>query len=563
VPKNFFKKNAQLKILSFWVIFSFFLLLEISYFAARNELSTRLPFGIEIAKADYSLVSSEIVADNLEKRITEFLAQPLQFQTSQKIIEISPAKIDLKISWHDLLATSQRALVSFESLTLPVKLNEKRLRRILLNADRELEYSATDARVFLEENEKLKIQTEKTGRKTDFHAIAAAIRKNASILHNELIEIETKNIPAKISVAELEPFRKLLTKIIDVPLVLSESNYRRFKINLANRISWFDFGVRYILAKKTIELSNHNRFKFLDNQPIIFLRRAEIEKFVQEELNPLVADLPHGVKISQTIDGNIEFDGIAKNGRLVDATKLFKKIERALTEETRDILIPFRQIAAPVKITKQLAQLGITELIGESVTNYAGSPRNRQYNIRVAADKLNGKIIASGKEFSFIRTLGPILYSTGYRDELVIKKGDVIPEVGGGVCQVSTTFFRTALAAGLPITAQKPHTLKVHYYDPPGLDATIYPGSADLRFLNDTGYPILIQAVVENTSLHVNFFGYPDGRYVKLVGPFFPNGEPITNLARSGLRMFWERKITTAANKEITERYNSFYRLHK
>ncbi|MFH0776693.1 MAG: VanW family protein, partial [Patescibacteria group bacterium] len=194
-------------------------------------------------------------------------------------------------------------------------------------------------------------------------------------------------------------------------------------------------------------------------------------------------------------------------------------------------------------------------------TNYAGSPANRQYNIRVAAAKLNGRIILPDEKFSFVKNLGTITLASGYRQELIIKNGDIIPEVGGGVCQVSTTFFRTALATGLPITRQRPHSFKVLYYDPPGLDATIYPGSADLEFLNDTGAPLLVQTAVEGTTLRVNFFGTSDGRAVKMAGPFYPNGDPVTNLRLAGLKMFWTREVDKKNGEVISEKYNASYRI--
>ncbi|MCK5472165.1 VanW family protein, partial [Candidatus Gracilibacteria bacterium] len=263
----------------------------------------------------------------------------------------------------------------------------------------------------------------------------------------------------------------------------------------------------------------------------------------------------------RNLDGKIEFEGVAKSGRTVNAEELFTRISAAIENENREIEIPFRILTAPVKVTDELRNLGIRELVGEAMTSYDGSPANRQHNIRTAARKLNGILIPPGEEFSFLKSLGLVTTRTGYLRELIIKEGDVVPEIGGGVCQVSTTFFRTALAAGIPITQQKSHSLKVHYYFPPGLDATVYPGSADLKFLNNTDHPLLIQAEVEETMLRVNFFGTSDGRSVKLAGPFYPNGDPITNLWYAGMKMFWTRKIIPAEGDEITEKYSTAYRL--
>ncbi|HZQ29900.1 MAG TPA: VanW family protein, partial [Patescibacteria group bacterium] len=102
---------------------------------------------------------------------------------------------------------------------------------------------------------------------------------------------------------------------------------------------------------------------------------------------------------------------------------------------------------------------------------------------------------------------------------------------GGGVCQVSTTFFRALLNAGLPIVERHPHSYRVGYYEqdsPPGLDATIYYPSVDLKFRNDTGNYILIQTVVDydNLRLTFNLYGTKDGREVSISNSVITNQTP-------------------------------------
>ncbi len=511
--------------------------LEMTYFVARNELADRLPLGLAIGDTPIGLLAKPAATELLENRIAEFSTHPLRFKFENQILEITPVEIDLRFDFAgkvDLLASE---LVNFGSENLPVELNEKRLRRLLLGKLPELEFGATDAKVFLGENGELKILPEKSGRKTDFGKIAEAVRKNAGKFSDAEIAIASESIEPQIFAADLEPFRDELAGIIAEKLILKKTNYERFEVELADRVAWFGFdGER------------------------IFLKKDAVAKFVEKELNPLLAELPRDISISKNAAGGIEFDGVATNGRAIDAEKLFAGMATALENNWREVEIPFRELPAPVKISSELAALGIVELVGEAATNYDGSPANRQHNIRVAAAKLSGKIIPADAEFSFIDYLGLVALSNGYRRELVIKEGAIIPEVGGGVCQVSTTFFRTALDAGVPITAQKPHSMKVSYYDPPGLDATVYPGSADLKFLNDTGAPILIQATVEGTKLRVNFFGRKDGREVKIVGPFYPNGAPVTNLRLAGMRMFWTREVARNGETTISEKYSASYK---
>src|SRR6185369_11000366 len=102
---------------------------------------------------------------------------------------------------------------------------------------------------------------------------------------------------------------------------------------------------------------------------------------------------------------------------------------------------------------------------------------------------------------------------------------------GGGVCQVSTTLFRAALNAGLPIVERHAHAYRVHYYEEdssPGVDATVYVPTVDLKFKNDTGHYILIQSIIDLTQPRLTFmiYGTNDGRVVNQTAPVVTNIRP-------------------------------------
>lgn len=174
-----------------------------------------------------------------------------------------------------------------------------------------------------------------------------------------------------------------------------------------------------------------------------------------------------------------------------------------------------------------LNNLGIKELLARGQSDFSGSTRSRIQNIRVGASRYHGLIIEPGEEFSFVKDLGPVDGAHGFTPELVIKPEGTVPEFGGGLCQVSTTAFRAAFFGGLPITARRNHSYAVKYYewitdDQPrsvGLDATIYPGAQDLKFINDTNGPILIATKIEGARLYFDFYGAKDGREVLVAGP--------------------------------------------
>lgn len=218
--------------------------------------------------------------------------------------------------------------------------------------------------------------------------------------------------------------------------------------------------------------------------------------------------------------GSVSAFSLSKDGYELDSDKSLEAVKKVLSENPtqRDIDLETNVLKPDVAST-DLDKYGIKELIGEGISNFRGSPKNRIHNITVGASKFNGVLIKPNEEFSFIKTLGPVDESTGYLPELVIKTDKTVPEFGGGMCQVSTTMFRAALNSGLKITARTNHAYPVQYYAPQGLDATVYIPKPDLMFINDTPNYILVQTRIEGTQLFFDFYGTSDGRQAKLIGP--------------------------------------------
>lgn len=154
--------------------------------------------------------------------------------------------------------------------------------------------------------------------------------------------------------------------------------------------------------------------------------------------------------------------------------------------------------------------LGVRELISEATTTFYGSIPARIYNIAHASAKLDGVLIPPATTFSFLQTMGEISARTGFREAYVIVGDKTETGVGGGVCQTSTTLFRAAYFAGLPILERRPHSYQVGYYSPTGLDAAVYSPTQDLKFKNDTPGHILIQTQVRGYRLTYRFFGTKD-----------------------------------------------------
>lgn len=213
-------------------------------------------------------------------------------------------------------------------------------------------------------------------------------------------------------------------------------------------------------------------------------------------------------------------------GQTFDAAESEKLLARALATGQSQMVLPIKLAAPQIKLG-DLNNLGIRELLARGQSDFSGSSLSRINNIRTGASRYQGLLIAPGEEFSFNKYLGPVDAQAGFRPELVIKPEGTVPEFGGGLCQVSSTAFRAAFFAGLPITARRNHSYAVKYYewiadDLPravGLDATIYPGAQDLKFLNDTPGAILIATRLAGKRLYFDFYGTKDNRQVLVDGP--------------------------------------------
>lgn len=275
---------------------------------------------------------------------------------------------------------------------------------------------------------------------------------------------------------------------------------------------------------------------------------------IQLEINRNATDAVLDVVDGKLVIASGGESGIALNIE-ASAKKISEEILNGVKNKNKNISIDLAIKETEAAISqKTLDKMNITALIGQGKSNFAGSPKNRRYNINVGAAKFNNVFIAPDEEFSFVKTLGEVTSKAGYLPELVIKGDKTIPELGGGLCQVSTTAFRAAIYAGLPILERRPHSYPVAYYNPQGMDATIYPPHPDLRFKNDTGGPILIQTKIVKNDLTFNFFGVKQDRTIKVIGPNIYDRKPDGSLKS----VFW-REIYKNDELIKKETFNSSY----
>jgi vancomycin resistance protein YoaR len=216
----------------------------------------------------------------------------------------------------------------------------------------------------------------------------------------------------------------------------------------------------------------------------------------------------------------------SKVGRAVDVSASIVAINEALLRGEHNIPLQIAETQPAVPDTATGEQLGITELLIAETSYFYGSSAERIQNIQAAAKQFHGLLVAPGETFSMGSAMGDVSLDNGFAEALIIYGGRTIKGVGGGVCQVSTTLFRTVFRYGFPVVERIPHAYRVSYYeqtasgavDPnlAGLDATVYFPLVDFKFTNDTPYWILMETYVsaEARTITWKMYSTRDGRSV-------------------------------------------------
>ncbi len=390
-------------------------------------------------------------------------------------------------------------------------------RMFLSQVARQVNRPLHNATLSLRDDLAVEIIPGQVGREVDEEATRQALsRRIAEMTGGEVALVVRESEPL---LADLSAAQAQVQRILSAPVVLTAPDFDPWTIEPAMLAGW--------LILRPTATSGGNATLSVDLDP------GQTTRFA-EEIAAQVA--------RPAIDARFRFDDasgtlltVAESvpGQTLDVTATVALIESAATGEQRSVPLPLVSIR-PAISTEDAPRLGIVELIGEGVTSFAGSSAARVQNIVVGAAQFDGLFIPPGETFSFNYYLGEVTAEKGYEEGIIIWGNTTRADVGGGLCQVSSTAFRAAFWAGLPITERWPHAFRVGYYEPPlGLDATIYSPQVDLKWINDTGNYVLIHTYVDRTdnTLTFSFYGTNPGRTVEMDGPQqsnpVPHGPPV------------------------------------
>ncbi len=215
-------------------------------------------------------------------------------------------------------------------------------------------------------------------------------------------------------------------------------------------------------------------------------------------------------------------------GRRVDVYATLAAVEEALRHELSTVTINALAVAPAVKAAA-LASVEMVDTIGYFETKYATDSKHadRTFNLRLAASKLNGKVILPGETFDFNAVVGPRDEAHGYRLAKVISDGELVDGIGGGTCQIAGTLHGASVFAGLEVVQRTPHT-RPSYYIKMGLDAAVAYPTVNLKLKNSFPFPVVLKETVQGGVVRAEILGPKRTRvitFVRKIEEVLPFGE--------------------------------------
>lgn len=199
----------------------------------------------------------------------------------------------------------------------------------------------------------------------------------------------------------------------------------------------------------------------------------------------------------------------------VDFAITIEEAQKLLQEDKEEYTIPLK-ITVADKTVSDLGEEAFPNVLGTFTTRYDASNKNRSNNIMLASNKIDGTVILPGETFSYNQIVGKRTIDAGYKEAGAYAGGKVVQEVGGGICQVSSTLYNAVLYANLEVVDRSNHYFETSYVDA-GRDATVSWGTVDFKFKNNRKYPIKVEAVSKNGVTKISIKGIKEEKEYEVV----------------------------------------------
>jgi len=499
-------------------------------FAFERQYRGRVYPGVHVAGVDVSGMTPAQAAEALNKQLTYAVDGRIAFTDGERRWTFAPAQLGLFLNPEGSVQAAfeigrtggiwSRLREQFRAwrvnVYLPPQLlyDERAAYQVLQSIASEIDRPTVEASLEVQGLDVV-VQPGQIGRRVDIPATLDALRPAFQAMQDATVPLVIRETPPAILdvSAEADRARRILSAPLTITLPdAAEGDPGPWVISREDLASM-------LVIRRVTEADGSARYQVgLD------------EESLRAILQPLAAQLERAPENARFIfnDDTRELELIrpAVIGRSLSLEATIRQIQEALAEGQHEVPLVMAYTPPQVADDATAADLGITELVSVQTSYFYGSSAGRIQNIQTAAAQFHGLLIPPGGQLSMAEVLGDISLDNGYAEALIIYGDRTIQGVGGGVCQVSTTLFRTVFFGGYQIDERHPHAYRVYYYELTasggvnsklaGLDATVFVPLVDFKFTNDSPYWLLMETYVNVAarSLTWKFYSTSDGRTV-------------------------------------------------
>lgn len=479
--------------------------------SARVAWHTKYYPGVSIAQVQVAGLTRDQARELIKQKATEYQVK-LEFNGSEWVSEAGIVDYDLEQSLNEAYRFGRRMVIDDYLLLLIAKKVDyplftkagktQKLEQLIQEIGSSIEIAPVDPVISLAKDQ-IKINNGHDGIMIDSELLDQKLNNVFEMMNTKSVQVPTKAVKKELNTEELQRLKQRAETLIGDGLELRVEDHQ-IKLKDVELIGFLN------TSKDVQEIDSYNVTTYING--------------LAESINVE----PQNAKF-EISSGKVKEFLPSKDGLAVRTGETVQEVERAILELLKEgvkkaeaeIIV---ERTPPEVTTDEVNKLGINERIGRGESYYAHSIPNRIYNVALASSRVNSTLIPPGEEVSFNKLVGEVSSATGYRPAYIIQAGRTVLGDGGGLCQVSTTMFRAAMNAGLPIIERWGHAYRVSYYElnsKPGVDATVIAPSKDFRFVNDTPGHILIQTINNPKTLHlvIEIYGTSDGRVATVTEP--------------------------------------------
>ncbi|MBN2247318.1 MAG: VanW family protein [Coriobacteriia bacterium] len=503
----------------------------------------RVHAGVQVGPVDVGGLTRTDAAGAIAATVAERSATPVSLAVEGERWDVSAESVGLSVDATGLAelaygvgrggfgeAVIERARAVLGGVTIPLELDcdEEAVRQLVERINAAVAEPPQDAAIVVDGASVTRVPPA-DGRGVDVDDAQRAV-VDAFMSDERIAEVQLVELAPAIDEARSEAAYEAARRMVSAALELYYED-RTWRIESSTIGGWIDF--------RSMEGTDG---------PVLEAYIASDE--VSATILPLVAEVGRPAKNASfsTSAGTVTIVP-AEDGLVADAVDLTAKLEVLLTGDAeRRAELTMRRVEADLT-TEEAGQLGIVERISTFTTEYSASNKPRVNNIHTLADALDNTLVAPGETFSFNGTVGERTAAKGYEEAPAIVNGKLVPQLGGGICQVNTTLFNAVFFSGLPVVERRNHSQYISHY-PKGRDATVSWGGPDFKFQNDTPDWILIATGYTNSSVTISIYGtdpgyevsYDTGPWTNLVDP--PIREVQDPTLPVGTRVIDERGVS-------------------